>query len=273
MQIIEGVKKFKTCSFCCMQPRLVDAHVHLTDPEFSPLSGQITAMLRTLGMSAVSVSMDLETSRKNLELAKASKDVVIPFTGMHPWSAGEDLESFLAFIESHTEEIDGIGEIGLDRKYVTGSEDGYARQKQVFASMLSVAEKLSKPISVHSRGSVDDVIDVLKSYNVKRVLLHWFAGSKQQLKIAADAGYYVSYGPAMVYSQDKKVLLDNTPRELVLVETDGPVRYGACFENRVALPTFLPSVVFALAKTLRMDYADACNTLAQNSVRYLGRAL
>ncbi len=256
-----------------MHAKLVDVHVHLTDEEFSSLSEQIMKMLRSLNIKAVSVSMDMATSRKNLVLTSSHNDIVIPFMGIHPWSAGESLDDFSNFVTSNSSKIAGIGEIGLDRKYVADNEDGYKRQRQVFESMLSLAEKLGKPTSIHSRGSLDDVLSTLRSYNLKGVLLHWFAGSKKQLKNATDTGYYVSYGPALVYSEDKRSLLSDTPREFVLVETDGPVRYSRCFENNTALPTFLPSVVFAVARTLRLDYDTACNMLMQNSQKYLGHEL
>lgn len=229
-------------------------------------------MLRSLRIKAVSVSMDMESSKRNLELAGSCRDVVIPFIGTHPWSAGESLDDFTGFLTSNPSNTAGIGEIGLDRKYVSGNkeEDGYRRQRKVFESMLSFAEKFGKPTSIHSRGSLDDVLSTLGSYKLKGVLLHWFAGSKKQLKQATDSGYYVSYGPVLVYSKDKRSLLKETPPELVLVETDGPVRYAGCFERRAALPSFLPSVALALAGTLRINYDDACSMLVRNSARYLG---
>jgi len=252
---------------------LVDAHIHLTDEQFAGLLQPAMNMLRSLDIKAVSVSMDMTSATKNMELASSYVDVVIPFAGIHPWSANENTEDFTDFVSKNSDKIAGIGEIGLDRKYVSDNEDGYSRQKNVFEHMLVLAERFGKPTSIHSRGSVDDVLDMLQSYKIKGNLLHWFAGSKKQLQRATDMGCHVSYGPVLVYSEDKRSLLRDTPRELVLVETDGPVRYARCFEDRVALPSFLPSVVFVLAKTLGIDYGDACNVLIQNSQRYLNHVL
>jgi TatD DNase family protein len=252
---------------------LVDAHVHLTDEEFAGILQPIMDMLRTLNIRAISVSMDMPTTTKNIQLASTYGDVVIPFVGIHPWSANESIEDFVDFASKHADQIAGIGEIGLDRKYVSDNEDGYRRQKDVFERMLAFAERFGKPTSIHSRGSVDDVLDALQSYELEGNLLHWFAGSKKQLKRAADMGCYVSYGPVLVYSEDKRSLLRDTPKELVLVETDGPVRYSGCFEGKTALPSFLPSVVFTLARTLNIEYDDACNILTQNSQRYLNHML
>lgn len=252
---------------------LIDAHIHLTDDEFRDIIEPIVNMLRSLNIKALSVSMDMSTAKKNIELASSYHDVIIPFIGIHPWAASEDLESFTDFISKNIDKISGIGEIGLDKKYVFDNEDGYKRQKKVFESMLTLAEKFDKPTSIHSRGSLDDILDTIQSYNIKANLLHWFAGSKKQLRRATDMGCYVSYGPVLVYSEDKRSLLKDTPKEFIQVETDGPVRYGKCFEDKAALPSFLPSIVFTLANTLKITYYDACDILMNNAKRYLNHEL
>ena len=123
---------------------------------------------------------------------------------------------------------------------------GYRFQKQieVFRSMLSLAEKTKKPVSIHSRGSLDNVLEILKNYNLDSILLHWFSGSKKQLNKSMDMGLFVSYGPPLLYAPDKKTLLRNTHLDKFLVETDGPVRYSRCFENLPAMSSsFLISVI------------------------------
>jgi TatD DNase family protein len=163
----------------------------------------------------------------------------------------------------------GIGEIGLDRKYVA-SDEAYQTQRRVFHKMLELAEEVNKPISVHSRGSQDDVLDLLRSYRLEGVLLHWFSGSERQLRVALDGGYYVSFGPTLVYSKRTQALARLTPPDYVLTETDGPVRYGACFENRMAVPSFLVSVVDALAWLWGTAWHEAGSRVETNTLRYLG---
>ncbi|MEM2759845.1 MAG: TatD family hydrolase [Nitrososphaerales archaeon] len=252
---------------------LIDAHIHLTDVDYSDLLEPVIDMLRSLHIKAISVSMDKLTAKKNLELASLYSDVVIPFVGIHPWSANDDIEYFKDFARKNAHSIAGIGEIGLDRKYVSDDADGYKKQKDVFENMLALAEELGKPTSIHSRGSVDDVLDILESYESRGNLLHWFAGSKKQLRRAIDMECYISYGPVLVYSENKRSLLRDTPKNFILVETDGPVRYARCFEEKMALPSFLPSVVFAVAMTLGVNYDAMCDILMQNSIRYLDRTL
>jgi TatD DNase family protein len=102
-------------------------------------------------------------------------------------------------------------------------------------------------------------------------LLHWFAGSKKQLAKCMDIGLYVSYGPPLIYSEDKKVLLKNTDKDRFLVETDGPVQYSRCFENKPAISTScLVSVVASAAHTIGMSYDETAEQLQKNSEAYLG---
>ena len=57
-----------------------------------------------------------------------------------------------------------------------------------------------------------------------------------------NLGYYVSFGPYLLYSEDKKALLKESDLSLLLLETDGPVTYKHCFENVITLPAFIVSL-------------------------------
>ena len=172
-------------------------------------------------------------------------------------------------IEKNSKYISGIGEIGLDKTYVSDL-DGFKNQELVFNKMLSIAEKLGKPVSIHSRATLDEILTILPSYSISGILLHWFAGSKKQLKTAMERNYFVSYGPAMVYAKDKQVLLLETNTERILVETDGPVKFSRCFGFKVGQIAFLPSVVFCAAKVLHMSYDDMAYQIEENCEHYLG---
>jgi TatD DNase family protein len=249
---------------------LFDAHIHLTDNEYSGYMEHIIASLRAMKIVACSVTVDNETTLRSFSLFNSHRDIIRQFVGIHPEAAArEDLDKFKEIFASNLQSIDGVGEIGLDGTY----DVPYDRQKQVFSSMLALAESAEKPVSIHSRKALDDILEMLPSYKIKSVLLHWFAGSKKQLARSMDMGLYVSYGPALIYSEDKQVLLKNTDRSRFLVETDGPVRYSRCFENLPAASSgFLVSVVASTARTLGMTYDETIHLLEQNSKAYLAGA-
>ncbi len=246
---------------------LYDAHIHLSDTEYEHDIPLILNTMSKLRIKACCVSMDYTSSTKTLELGKQS-DFILPFIGIHPEKAQNEIESTLKLLDENNEIISGIGEIGLDRTY-TNSDEEFVKQEQVFRTQLSYAEKFRKPVSIHSRKTLDEILEILPSYNVPTTLLHWFDGNKKQLQKTMDLNCYVSFGPVMVYSKDKQVLLSKTNKDKILVETDGPVRFSRCFENKTAQIDFIPSIIFCASKVLHMNYDKLCDVIEENSKHFL----
>ena len=246
---------------------LYDSHIHLSDTEYEHDIPLIMNSMKRLHIKACCVSMDYSSSTKTLELGKQS-DFILPFIGIHPEKAQNEIESTLKLLDENNEIISGIGEIGLDRTY-TNSDEEFVKQEQVFRTQLSYAEKFRKPVSIHSRKTLDEILEILPSYNIPTTLLHWFDGNKKQLQKTMDLNCYVSFGPVMVYSKDKQVLLSKTNKDKILVETDGPVRFSRCFENKTAQIDFIPSIIFCASKVLHMNYDELCNVIEQNSKHFL----
>ena len=245
-----------------------DSHIHLSDPEYVSDMEFILKQMEFLKIKACCVSMNYDNSIQTLELAKKS-DLILPFIGIHPECANEELENISKLIEDNHDHISGIGEIGLDPTYVNKNEDTI-KQNHVFETLLSFAEKFNKPVSIHSRKSLDDVFEIMTSYNTKHALLHWFDGSKKQLQKSMDMGFFVSYGPVMIYANDKQTLLSKTDESKILVETDGPVRFSRCFDIKSGQISFIPSVIFCASKILGKSFDEMASLLESNSNSFLG---
>jgi TatD DNase family protein len=242
-----------------------DSHIHLSDSAYLSDMEFILKGMEHLKLKACCVSMDVENSLQTLKLAKIN-DLVLPFIGIHPECADDNVEKMIEMIEEHHDVLYGIGEIGLDPTY----DNTNTRQVHVFESLLSIAEKFNKPVSIHSRKSLDNVFEIMTSYNTKHALLHWFDGSKKQLQKAMDMGFFVSFGPVMIYANDKQTLLSKTVESKILVETDGPVKFSRCFESKSGQISFIPSVIFAAAKVLEKTFDETATLLEKNSKSYLG---
>ena len=246
-----------------------DSHIHLSDPTYSPNIEFILKQMDAIKLKACCVSMNVENSLQTLELAKKS-NLVLSFIGIHPECASDNLEQMCNLVESNHQNISGIGEIGLDPTFIN-NEDDNKLQIKVFEKLLSLAEKYEKPVSIHSRKSLNDVFEIMTSYDTSHALLHWFDGSKKQLNKAMDMGFFVSFGPVMIYANDKQTLLSKTDESKILVETDGPVRFSRCFEMKSAEISFIPSVIFCASKILNKSFDDTAQLLEQNSNSFLGK--
>jgi TatD DNase family protein len=249
-------------------PRFVDAHVHLSDKEYAECIDEIIQEARMANVVAlVSNSVDLETSIKSLELAEKYYGLVYAALGIQPVSvehmAEEELERTLNLISKQkmNKAMVAIGEIGLDSNHMNTWND----QLRVFDEMLHCAERVRLPVIVHSRGTAEQVIDRLPSYNLVRVLLHFFTGPTDALSKAIEHGYYVSEGPAAVYSESIGEVVRKVPLMNLLTETDGPVRfYRPPFKGKRTTPAFIPEVVRAIAKIKEASVKSVAEKIADN---------
>jgi TatD DNase family protein len=112
---------------------------------------------------------------------------------------------------------------------------------------------------------------MLPSYKLKKVLLHWFSNPISALKEVSERGYYISEGPASVYSEGLREVVRKVPLEKLLTETDGPVRYfKAPFLGKKTTPAYIPTVVNAIAEERKLDMAKVSEQIAENFEAYFG---
>ncbi len=251
---------------------LVDAHAHLDDSSLASFSDVLA--LSDVDLVVISNSVDSLSSTRNLELAKRS-DRIIPFVGIHPGifrENADDTNLRKPAIEPMIEEVRnlayaalGIGEIGIDPKY--GSVE---KQEQLFLSMLSLCEKTTLPITIHSRDSVSKILQILPTFDLKgKVLFHWFAGSESELAAINDRGIFVSYGPAILVSKRLCTLVEKTPLDLILSETDSPTPFSL-LNHATSTPFLIASAAFkiSLIKEMKLDSLE--EFICENTMRYLG---
>ncbi len=236
-----------------------DSHLHLADcPDISGL----LELAGRVGVRLWSNSTCVADARTNLELKQRFPERMEAFVGVHPSRSNEAVDP--AVLESLVVRAAGVGEAGLDPKYSSTSAGG--AQLRLFVKQLELAEKFEKPVQVHSRGAEMACLDCLDSFHPPAVLLHWFEGAELAERAAAK-GYYVSFGPALLYSRKLARIAGSYPRELILTESDAPVSYSALGEN-LAGPLLIPSVVFFLSSLLGVDFEEMAERISENSRRY-----
>jgi TatD DNase family protein len=250
----------------------VDAHAHLNEKS---LSNFVAMMGRSdLGLKVISNSVDFESSVRNIDLSKKF-DNIIPFIGIHPeiFSRNGELRITRQSVESMIQSLktliplcSGIGEIGLDPKY---GRDG--EQEYLLNLMLGISEETGLPISIHNRDSVSRVLDFLSTFNLKGgILLHWFAGSDEELARIQDRGSYISFGPSLLFSKRLGRILEKSDLDLVLSETDSPTSFASINDGR-STPILVPSVVFKMSLISNMGFESLIDRLELNNHRYLER--
>jgi TatD DNase family protein len=246
--------------------KLIDAHIHLSDAEYIGHIDELVADAKNAGVIAlVTNSMDLKTCQNDIKLAEKYPDLVFPALGIHPWNVNvlkeNELQETIDFIQKQKGIVKAIGEIGLDFKYETIWE----KQTMVFEKMLHLAETLELPVIIHSRGTTDKIVEILPSYHLKRVLLHWFSHPMSALTKALDNGYFITEGPPVTYSNGIREVVDKTPITNLLTETDGPVTYWKQpFNGQLTKPSYILNVVGAVAEIKKMQVEEVAEQIIKN---------
>lgn len=141
--------------------------------------------------------------------------------GIHPESADSYTDEDLKYIEEHIndEKVVAIGEIGLDYYW---TKDNKEKQKELFEYQLKLAERVNKPVIVHSREATQDTIDILKKYNVRGVI-HSFSGSYETACIYIKMGFLLGINGVITF---KNCNLNDVVAKLdlgnIILETDSP---------------------------------------------------
>jgi TatD DNase family protein len=257
--------------------RFVDAHIHLADSEYTQNVGEIVEDAKRLGVFAlVANSMDLESSRQSLRLAEEYPDHVYAALGVHPWNTKQlkpnEVQDTIDLILRNAENrqrVVAVGEIGLDSSY-SGSGEPTEAQMQVFHKMLSAAEKTSLPVIIHSRGTTSQIVSLIPSYKIKKVLLHWFSQPHSLVPTIVDRGYYITEGPPAVFSKGIREVIRRIPLTRIMTETDGPVRFRGPFKGKLTTPSFIPAVVEAIAQLKEKEKREVAEQIFQNFVDFFG---
>jgi len=255
--------------------KFVDVHIHLSDPDYSQKVSEIVDDARRSNVVAlVSNSMNLQTSLLCLQLAEEYPNLVYAALGVHPWNvkslSPNETQDVINLIFQHKEKVVAVGEIGLDYQYARSGKS-LDLQLQVFHEMLRTAEKISLPVIIHSRETAPKIMSLLPSYDLKKVLFHWFSSKFiGLLSQIVDRRYYITEGPPAVYSSGIREIIRRIPLTNLLTETDGPLRFGGPFKGEMTTPSFIPLVVKAIAQIKDMKETEVADQIFQNFTDFFG---
>jgi TatD DNase family protein len=215
----------------------------------------------------VCVGTDLETSQGALTLASEHASVRAA-VGLHPHEASklaaewDSLESL-----ARVDECVAIGEAGFDFHYEHSPRD---EQETAFRWQIRLAQRLEKPLVIHSRDAWDDTFRVLDDEGVPATtVFHCFTGGPSEAAAAIERGCYLSFS-GIVSFKNAEELRDAariTPVDRVLVETDSPYLTPEPHRGRRNEPAFVIDVGRALARTLDVEADEVARLTSANAAR------
>jgi len=141
--------------------------------------------------------------------------------GIHPWyTHGDDVNGLIKAVEAAAldKRVLAIGESGIDK--VKGPALGF--QEKIFYKQISISEKYKKPLIIHSVKANNEILQIHKEIApLQPWILHGFGGHPQEMQQFIDAGFYLSFGPRILYPDGKVAeSLRNVPSDRFFLETD-----------------------------------------------------
>jgi len=243
---------------------LIDAHCHLDRCEEN--LGHALGQIKQHRIFTVSNSMDMLSYKENVKIAMTS-DFVLPIFGIHPWNASEYV-GCLKDLDWAISKSPIIGEIGLDY-YFVNETSLYEDQREVFEYLLRAASSQKKIVIVHTKGAENETFQLLRQYNLERVIIHWYSGPWHILEAMIEHGFYFTIGVEVMFSQHIKDIARYLPSELMLTETDNPGGYKS-ITGTIGTPLLIENVVEELAEIRGTSEQAIVTTVQNNLIRIAG---
>jgi len=235
---------------------MIDAHIHLD--QYHNIDKQVESWMNAGITHIVAVSTDLASSYQTLEYKKRYPTFISCAIGFHPEQElpnSTDLVEWQTLLKKERHLISAIGEVGLP--YYTlkqRKQTNLAAYIEFLEEMIKISVEQTLPIALHAvHEHADIVVDMLVKHHVKQAHFHWLKAKSETLAKIIQNQYFVSVTPEVVYRKRDQELVKKIPKELLLLETDGPWPFSDIFDGRETTPLFLKEMLPVLSKLLNED--------------------
>ncbi len=251
----------------------IDIHSHLNLSPLFENQDEMMVRLRENNTAAITVGVDMETSKRAIQLAEA-RDLWATI-GLHPTDNDKEVFDYEAYkILAHHPEVVAIGECGLD---YFRSQDPAMKQKQesLFREHIRLAQEVGKPLMIHARpskGSMDayeEVLNILESISeAPKANFHFFVGDIAIAKRILALGGTMSFDGPITFTTDYDEVLAFVPIEHMHAETDAPFAAPVPYRGKTCEPWMVREVVQKIAEVKGLPVEQVRLQLVENAKKF-----
>jgi len=240
--------------------RYFDIHSHLNLSPLSERQDEIIKVLEEKEIGTITVGTDYETSLAATEVAQKSANLFAS-VGFHPSDAGKkefDIEKFREL--AGREKVVAIGECGLDYFRIDASDTATKDlQKEIFIQQINLALEKKLPLILHVRpqkgtqDAYEDVLTILENISMQEPFLHkgdvhFFVGSPEIAERFLKLGFYLSFTGVLTFARDYDEVVQLTPLDRILSETDAPFVAPVPYRGGVCEPWMVEETAKKIAE-------------------------
>ncbi|MBK8491173.1 MAG: TatD family hydrolase [Saprospirales bacterium] len=251
----------------------IDTHTHLYLEQFEEDRDQVVRHALEQGVETMYMpNVDSRTIQGMLDLEGRFPGQVVAMMGMHPCSVEDNYLEELKLVETWLgrRAFCAIGEIGIDLYW---DKTHIEAQKEAFLTQVRWAKDLGKPIIIHSRESIDLILELLQPEKDDRLrgIFHCFTGTREQAQAIMDLGFYMGIGGVLTFKNaglDK--VLEAVPLERLVLETDAPYLAPMPYRGKRNESAYIPLVGARLADVKRVSIEEVAKITTENAQKIFG---
>lgn len=229
---------------------LIDTHTHLYTEEFDNDLTEVVLRARQAGIVRFYLpAIDSSYTDAMLRAKNMFPDEMFLMAGLHPCSVKENFQEELNKVEEFmkTNDFYGIGETGLDYYW---DKSFIKEQKESLHQHCRWAHQHQKPLSLHTRESIDDAIALISEYKGTGIkgVFHCFSGTIKQAEEIIALGFFLGIGGVLTFKNSglDKVIRD-VDLEHIVLETDSPYLAPTPYRGKRNESSYLKLVAEKLA--------------------------
>lgn len=231
---------------------LIDSHCHLDQLNFKTIHKNIEDVLFKASQKNVKIILNVSTSIHNFKQTFkliGNKKNIFYSCGIHPLEQKYkkyNIDEFYKLAKQN--HVIAIGETGLD---FFRAKNNLKYQIELFKNHIKISLKLKKPLIIHTRNSINDILQILTQEKYKKCkgIIHSFTENSLALKKILDLGLYISLSGIITFknSNDLRSILTFIPIDRLLIETDSPFLTPVPYRGRENQPSFLYDIALYIS--------------------------
>lgn len=245
-----------------------DSHCHLNFPQ---LKAELPQIRRAMADAQVDRALCICTTLEEFEDVHQLAVTYSNFwstVGVHPDNEGVTEPTVDDLVRrSQQPKVVGIGETGLDYfRLGDRTVADMAWQRDRFRVHIRAAQRVGKPLIIHTRSASVDTLAILKeegegAQGAAGGVFHCFTESRVVAKAALDMGYYISFSGILTFktAADLREVAQFVPLDRLLIETDSPYLAPVPYRGKTNNPSYVPYV----AKLIAELKGEKLETIAQ----------